>query len=172
MGRSGLGVVGRGVQAAAREQREELLAERGRVHARAESFRRELVVAEGAQDGVVLEARGELDLAELHGLEAARGVELVAEAEEVDRRHRLEDVYLRDEQLLYLGDAADGARRDGRAVFAHGAGRGVYLVEHLLEPELVRLVDGDEEQLVVVRRVGQALLQPDQLGHAQVLVIG
>src|SRR5215207_5397 len=165
------GVVGRRVEAAAREQREELFAERGRVHARAQAPAGELVVTEGAQDRVVLEARGELDLAELHRLEAARGVELVAEAEEVDRRHRLQDVDLRDEQFLDLGDPAEGARRDGRAVFAHRAERGVDLVEHLLEPQLVRLVDGDEEQLVVVRRVGQTALQPDQVLDAQVLVV-
>src|SRR5215207_6326033 len=143
-----------------------------RVDARAQAPRGELVRMKGAQNGVVLEARGELYLAELHRLEAARGVELVAEAEEVDRRHRLKDMYLRDEQFLYLGDAREGARRDGRAVFAHRAECGVDLVEHLLEPQLVRLVDGDEEQLVVVRGFGQTLLQPDQLGHAQILVIG
>ena len=80
-------------------------------------------------------------------------------------------MYLRDEQLLDLGDSRERARRRGRAAFAHGAGGGVNLVENLLEPKLVGLVDGDEEKLVVVRGVGQALLQADQVADFQVLVI-
>jgi hypothetical protein len=80
-------------------------------------------------------------------------------------------VYLCDEQLLDLDDARERPRGRGRTVFAHRIRGGVQLVENLLEPQLVRLMDGDEEQLVVVRRVGQASLQPDQVAHAQVLVV-
>src|ERR1044072_7032935 len=46
-------VVGRRVQAPARKERVELLAERGRLRARAQTFGRELVVAEGAPHGLV-----------------------------------------------------------------------------------------------------------------------
>src|SRR2546421_4944741 len=59
-------VVGRRVEAAPCEQREELFAERRRVEARAQARRRELVVLECAHHARVLEARRELDLAELH----------------------------------------------------------------------------------------------------------
>src|SRR5215203_1516251 len=45
-------VVGRRFQAPTREQREELLAERGRVPARAQARGGELVFVEGAQDGL------------------------------------------------------------------------------------------------------------------------
>jgi Mn-dependent DtxR family transcriptional regulator len=59
---------------------------------------------------------------------------LVAEAEEVDRRHRFKDVYLRDEQLLDLDEADERACRQRRAVFPHRVHGGVNLVENLLEP--------------------------------------
>src|SRR3712207_9057169 len=65
------------------------------------------------------------------------GVQFVAEAEEADGRHRLKDVYLRDEQLLDFGDALQGAGGHRRAVFVHRADGRVYLVEDLLEPEFV-----------------------------------
>ena len=42
------------------------------------------------------------------------------------------------------------------------------LEQHDLEPQLVRLVHHDEQQLVVRRRLGQQRLEREQLGHAQV----
>ena len=81
-------------------------------------------------------------------------------------------MYLRDEQFLDLDDAGERARRRGRSVFAHGEDGRVYLVENLLEPEFVSLVDCDEQEFVVVRRVGQARLQVNQLAHAEVSVVG
>src|SRR5690606_23132373 len=44
-------------------------------------------------------AERELDAAELERLKSAAGLETVAEREELERRHRLEDVELRDEHL-------------------------------------------------------------------------
>jgi hypothetical protein len=46
------------------------------------------------------------------------------------------------------------------------------LEQDLLEPELVRLVDDDEEQLVVSRGVGQRGLEVEQLGDAEVRAVG
>ena len=46
------------------------------------------------------------------------------------------------------------------------------LVQQQLEPQLVDLVDGDEQQLVVGRRVGHRDLLVEQLGHAQVAAVG
>ena len=79
---------------------------------------------------------------------------------------------LSDEEFFYLGDARERATGERRAVFAHREVGGVNLVENLLEPEFVSLVDCDEEKLVVVRGVGQARLQVNQLAHAEVLVVG
>ena len=46
------------------------------------------------------------------------------------------------------------------------------LVQQLLEPQLVDLVDGDEQQLVVGRRVGLQVLLVEQLGDPQVGAVG
>ena len=51
------------------------------------------------------------------------------------------------------------------------AGRGE-LVQQLLEPQLVDLVDGDEQQLVVRRRVRLQVLLVQQLRHPQVGAVG
>ena len=40
-----------------------------------------------------------------------------------------------------------------------------------LEPKLVSLMDRDEQQFVMMFRIGKAILQPDQLRDAKVLVI-
>jgi len=48
----------------------------------------------------------------------------------------------------------------------------VQLVEHLLEPELIDLMDHDEEHLVVLRPFGAGLLQGEQLIQVQVSGIG
>ena len=46
------------------------------------------------------------------------------------------------------------------------------LVQQLLEPELVDLVDDDEEEFVVLRPPRARLLQPEQLVDLQVARIG
>ena len=51
------------------------------------------------QDLLPLESELELDLPELHRLEAGGGVETIAERDEGFRRHRLEDVDLADDRL-------------------------------------------------------------------------
>src|SRR5581483_4060357 len=48
---------------------------------------------------------------------------------------------------------------------------GVQLVQDQLEPQLVGLVNDDEQRLVVVRRVGLADLERGQLGYLQVAVV-
>ena len=44
-----------------------------------------------------------------------------------------------------------------------GAANAIDLVQELLEPELVNLVDDDEEQLVVLRPLRSGLLERQQL---------
>ena len=45
-------------------------------------------------------------------------------------------------------------------------------MEYLFEPKLIGLMDSYEEKLIVMLRVGKAVLQIDQIGYAQVFVIG
>jgi len=95
-----------------------------------------------------------LQKTELHALEARRRHEEFAELEEIQRRHRLEHVELREQQALDLHDApevrdrtTDLALPDAR--LPEGREHRVELPEDLLEPQLVRLMDDDEQHLVV-----------------------
>ena len=109
-------------------------------------------------------------LAELRGLEAARSAERVPEPGELGRRHGLQHVQLRHHDLQ------DGQRPPQRA---HGV-RGLaglelglelaQLMQQLLEPQLVDLVDDDEQHLVVLGRPG--LLSREQLVQPQVVGVG
>ena len=100
------------------------------------------------------------ELAELRRLEAARRLEAIAEAEELTRRHRLEHVDLGDG---HLEDRAHPPQRvqhmRGVAVFEPSL-EVVRLVEQLLEPQLVHLVDDDEQHLVVL--VGTRVLRTQE----------
>ena len=54
----------------------------------------------------------------------------------------------------------------------HRVADGGELVQQLLEPQLVDLVDGDEQQLVVRRRVGLEVLLVEQVVDPQVGPVG
>ncbi len=115
-----------------------------------------------AQDG--------FQLAELRRLEPARGAEPVAEPGELGGRHGLEHVELGDHDLQ------DGQRPPQRAHGVRGAAGLEFglqlaeLVQQLLEPQLVDLVDDDEQHLVVLARPG--LLRRKQLIEPQVAGVG
>ena len=95
-----------------------------------------------------------LEQAELHRLEAAGGVEPIAEAGELSRRHRLQHVDLGDDDLEDRQDPPQRVGGLGRVVGLQPALGVGDLVEELLEPQLVDLVDDDEQQLVVLVRAG------------------
>ena len=71
-----------------------------------------------------------------------------------------------DENFLDLDDACERARGGEGAILVHQGDAGINLVEYLLEPEFVSLMDGDKEQFVVVRRIGETILQRDQVRDA------
>ena len=93
-----------------------------------------------------------LEQAELDALEPRRRNQQIAEVQEIEPGHRLQDVDLVEQQPLDLAtvEVADGAQHvaisDDPGEDSHD---GVRLVEDLLEPQLVRLVHDDEQQLVV-----------------------
>jgi len=97
----------------------------------------------------ILQARQELDLPVLHRLETARGLELRPEREEVLRGHRLEHVDLFDEQALDDTHSPKQVTDTWDLACQHRVACRLELEEQLLEPELVDLMDGDEQQLVV-----------------------
>src|SRR5919204_1889279 len=117
----------------------------------------------------LFEAGQELELTELHRLEAARRRQLRPEGEKVLRRHRLQHVDLFDQEpphdanpVQEVPDPKDLARK-------HAVADGLELMDQFAEPELIRLVDDDEEQLVV--RLGQALLEAQQLGDLEIRAV-
>src|SRR2546429_3231506 len=120
---------------------------------RFETLTRELVVAEAVNNRCVFQPRREFDLTKLHTLKTARRIQFITKSQEVDRRHRFQNVYLLDEHLFNFDDAPQTACRSRRAILVHLRDGGVNLVQDLLEPEFVSLMNRDEEQLVVMRRV-------------------
>ena len=97
---------------------------------------------------------------------------MIAEAEEVLGPHRLQDPHLMDEQALDLHHPAQEARSFVDVVLLDLPGRAVHLVQDELEPELVDLMNDDEERLVVVRGRGEALLQLEELRDPEVRAVG
>ena len=96
------------------------------------------------------------DLAELQALKSARAVQLFAELEEVERRHRFKHVDLVIKQLPDLNDAPQPMHDHIevwsviiRGGLAQHFTAGAELVQDLFEPKLVGLVDDDEEHLIV-----------------------
>ena len=108
---------------------------------------------------------------ELNRLGAARGTELVAEPQEVLWRHGVQDVEL-VEQQTFDGVTALEPQTGLVAVAGDQPVSGVgELDQHLSEPELVDLVHGDKEQLVVCRRFGAWILLREQVGQVEVVAV-
>src|SRR5436190_4622444 len=104
-------------------------------------------------------AQQELDLPKLLRLKPAPRLEPVAEREEVERRDRLEHVDLGHEGLEDGENALQCGPGERRVVRAQELLEIVELVQHLLEPQLVDLMDDDEERLVVLELAGTGGLQ-------------
>jgi hypothetical protein len=58
---------------------------------------------------------------------------------------------LRNQKFLDLNDPSQRLRGFEFAIVSHQRGGRVNLMQNLLEPEFVSLMDGDEEQFVVLR---------------------
>jgi diguanylate cyclase (GGDEF)-like protein len=115
-------------------------------------------------------AQDRLELAELRRLEAARGAQRAPEPGELVGRHGLKHVELGHHGLQ---DGQGPAQRPHRMRRVAGLEPGLQpgqLVQQLLEPQLVDLVDDDEQHLVVLARPGllgrEQLVQPQVAGVA------
>ena len=116
----------------------------------------------------VAPAQDRLELAELARLEAGRGLEPLAEGQELDGRHRLDHVELLDDELEDRQNALEGRERPRLVALLEHPLQVAELVDELLEPELVDLVDDDEQDLVVlvgVRPLGAEDLLERQVGR-------
>jgi hypothetical protein len=91
---------------------------------------------------------------------------------ELERRHRLEHVDLRDHYLQDREHALQGVERARRVPPLQERLQIVDLVQQLLEPKLVNLVDDDEEGLVVLRPVGDRPLERKELVELEIAGVG
>mmetsp|Transcript_5712 Transcript_5712/g.20084 ORF Transcript_5712/g.20084 Transcript_5712/m.20084 type:complete len:303 (+) Transcript_5712:400-1308(+) len=123
-----------------------------------------------------------LHQAELHALKAGGRGKEISEVAEGLGVHRLEHVELADQNFEDLNHPGGARQAEGDVHLLHALVReaaehvedGVELVEHLLEPELVRLVDDDEEHLVVDLHVvdpALGLLRLENLVQLQVALV-
>ena len=125
-----------------------------------------------------LHSKAVLDQAELDALESRCGHEQTAKVEEVERRHRLQHVDLVEQQPLDLRDAVEVADCPQHVAIgdypSEDAEDGIEFVEDLLEPQLVCLMDDDEQQLVVSRLaepIALGLLTRQEPVEVQVVVV-
>ena len=126
-----------------------------------------------ARDGLlVLVPQDEFDLPELVRLKSAGGLQPLAKRQELARRHRLEDVELRDEHLEDRQDSLERVLRTMRLARAQQPRHVIELVQELLEPELVHLVDHDEEHLVMLGALGARLLKREELVDLEIAGVG
>src|SRR5439155_25999960 len=127
---------------------------------------------ETRQQPRLLQSRDELDLPELNGLEPAGRSEVAAELEEVLGQHRLDDSDVLEQHALdRLGPLQVVAGREGPPL-EQGVPNRLQLEQDEVEPELERLMDHDEQQLVVGGGAGYGRLKGQHLGDAQVLTVG
>src|SRR5437870_10122937 len=110
------------------------------------------------QNALVFKPGRKFNLAKLHRLKAAGRIQLFAKTEKANRRHRLENMDLVYEQLLNFDNPAQCALRCDRSVRVHRLNCRINFMEDHLEPNLVCLMNRDEQQFVVrseERRVGK-----------------
>src|SRR5205823_13708757 len=85
---------------------------------------------------------------------------------------RLEDVDLADERLEDGAAALEGGNGSVEVALPQVLADLLHLVQQELEPQLVDLVDDDEEHLIVLDRLRQRLLQGEQLIELEIGRVG
>src|SRR5258707_673663 len=114
----------------------------------------------------------ELNLAKLPGLKPRCCLQPVAKTRKRRWRHRFENVDLCHK---YFHDGAHTLERVDRSSELAGGKISLYfvkLMQQLLKPELVRLMDDDEQRLIVFRRPGARLLKREQLLQIKIACVG
>mmetsp|Transcript_39915 Transcript_39915/g.127656 ORF Transcript_39915/g.127656 Transcript_39915/m.127656 type:complete len:320 (+) Transcript_39915:487-1446(+) len=133
----------------------------------------------GLRPGGRLEPQQQLELAELHGLEARGRGEDVPEVPEVEGRHGLQHPELVEQDPLDLHHPIQAAAHLEHGAlqhmrFQHEVAHGAQLEQDLLEPQLIHLVHDDEEHLVVRRPAVEGalpLLAGEECIHLQIAPI-
>src|SRR6266436_3631022 len=95
-----------------------------------------------------------LKRSELGRLETTCRLEPAAKSKELCRRKRLQHIDLRDDRLQDRQDAFESPQGVGGVTCFETSLQECQLMQELFEPELVNLVDDDEEHLVVLLGAG------------------
>ena len=125
---------------------------------------------EGAEKRLALVAHQEFQFAILLRLEAGGWAELVAELQIIRRCHRREDRPAFDQDRLNARDAGEHLEARPELIRADRRHRGMQLVQHQAHPEFARLMDDDEQHLVVL--VADAALEAKQFVDGEIIAIG
>src|SRR3954452_7183437 len=100
----------------------------------------------------------EFEFAKLNRLKTGRGLQPVAKTRKRRRRHCLQDVDLTNKGLHDRAGPLEGMDRAEQIARAEVALYLLELVQELFEPELVGLVDNDEQHFIVLGRTGARIL--------------
>ena len=87
-------------------------------------------------------------------------------------RHRFQNVDLRYEYLHDGAHTLEGVDRPKEITCGKIPLNFVKLMQQLLKPKLVRLMDDDEQRLIVFRRAGARLLKREQLLQIKIARVG
>src|SRR5207237_4021865 len=98
-------------------------------------------------------------------------LEPVTETRERRRRHSIEDVHLRYERFHDCPHALKRMNRAEEIATGKLSLNLLKLMQQLLEPELVRLMDDDEQHLVMLGRSRTRLLESQQVLQIQIIGI-
>src|ERR1700691_2740072 len=140
-------------------------------------FRRQLMVT---QHLFVFQTAQEFDLSKLLGLKTTRRIQFAAKSEKVRRQHGFENGELLHQYAHDFGAAAKQTRGLVNAIArsrigARGAkvgNHGVEIVQQLLEPELVSLMNDNEQQFIVMWRGRDRVMERQQFRDAKIGAIG
>jgi hypothetical protein len=108
---------------------------------------------------VISTAEDCFELPKLSGLEAARGGKPRSKRRKLQGRHCLQHIDLRDARFHNRAHTREQGQTAVSVPALQSRLQGFELVQHLLEPQFIHLVNGDEQQLIVLRPLREGLLE-------------
>ena len=130
------------------------------------------MLTEDLQKMLIAQSRHRFDRPELLALRAAGSTEVPAELREPLRRKRFQRGELCGHDAHQRIDSLDRPDSTECVALLEARDQPAQLVKNELEPELTRLVDDDEQQLVGMFRVGTQSLQRKQLVEGEIRGVG
>jgi hypothetical protein len=126
----------------------------------------------GVLSRVVSATEHRFHFSELRGLKATGRRQARTKRLELQRRHSLEHIDLLDTGFHDGANPTEKGKRSVSVTVFQSGLQSRKLVENLLEPELIDLMNGDEQQLIVLRAIGEWLLQRQEFIDLEIGRIG